>query len=246
MKYCSNSQYSNSVLPGGWRATGKLILAVIVSLIGTQCARAADIVWTNASSSNWSTAANWSPNQVPGSSDTAWITNNGTYTVTLNSGVTLAGLQLGGDSGTQTLNHTANTLTLNGPGGGTTNAVYNLAGGTLTGPGSLTLAGPMNWTGGTMSGTGKTIIASTGSLESEWHRFPHLESGLAERRHGHLDGGGSAPQWRHDQQQRQFHGQCQRDARLSGRERGQCLQQRRHLHPARRGLTTLLCVEQRR
>src|SRR5437879_1708548 len=44
---------------------------------------AADITWTNVSGGNWSTAANWSPNQVPGAGDNAFITNNGTYTATL-------------------------------------------------------------------------------------------------------------------------------------------------------------------
>jgi hypothetical protein len=63
-------------------------------------ARAATITWTNAAGGNWGTAANWNPNQVPGASDTALITSSGTYTVTLDSDVTLASLTLGGTSGT--------------------------------------------------------------------------------------------------------------------------------------------------
>ena len=68
-------------------------------------ARAATITWTNAAGGNWGTAANWNPNQVPGASDTALITSSGTYTVTLDSDVTLASLTLGGTSGTQTLDN---------------------------------------------------------------------------------------------------------------------------------------------
>jgi hypothetical protein len=63
--------------------------------------QAADIVWTNTAGGNWSSTNNWSPNQVPSTNDTAWITNNGTYAVTLDANVTLGGLALGGDSGTQ-------------------------------------------------------------------------------------------------------------------------------------------------
>jgi len=51
---------------------------------------------------------------VPSTNDVAWITTEGTYTVTLNAAATLAGLNLGGTSGTQTLNQVS-TLTLNGP-----------------------------------------------------------------------------------------------------------------------------------
>ena len=53
---------------------------------------------------------------MPSANDMAWITNNGTYTVTLNTNIALNGLILGGDSGTQTLNHATYTLTLNGSG----------------------------------------------------------------------------------------------------------------------------------
>ena len=45
--------------------------------------RAADIVWTNPGGGNWTGAANWTPNQVPGAGDNAFITNSGTYTVTI-------------------------------------------------------------------------------------------------------------------------------------------------------------------
>ena len=58
-------------------------------------APAADIVWTNTAGGNWSVAANWSPNQAPSTNDIAWITNNGIYTVTLDTSVTLSGLALG-------------------------------------------------------------------------------------------------------------------------------------------------------
>ncbi|MEJ0091452.1 MAG: hypothetical protein WDM80_17115, partial [Limisphaerales bacterium] len=77
---------------------------------------AATIVWTNTTSGSFGIAANWSPNAVPGSVDVAIITNTGTYKVTLATGTTLAGLQLGSTNGadTNTLDTSGQTLTLNG------------------------------------------------------------------------------------------------------------------------------------
>ena len=73
---------------------------------------AVTLTWTNTSGGAWSTTANWSPNQVPGSSDTAVITNTGNYTVTLNDSVSVAEIILGasGGSSTQTLSWTGGTL----------------------------------------------------------------------------------------------------------------------------------------
>jgi hypothetical protein len=56
---------------------------VAVGTILISTADAAPITWTNANGGNWSAAVNWSPNQVPGNSDDAIITNAGTYTVKL-------------------------------------------------------------------------------------------------------------------------------------------------------------------
>ena len=77
------------------------------------------IVWTNTASGSWSVTANWSPNQLPTVADDVFITNNGTYTVTLNIASTNGTLTLGGTSGTQTLAISSQTLTLNGAAGKT-------------------------------------------------------------------------------------------------------------------------------
>src|SRR4051812_33551195 len=60
------------------------------------------LTWTNAAGGNWSVAANWSPNQVPGASDSVLITADGTYTVVLADSVTVSNLTLGGPTGQQT------------------------------------------------------------------------------------------------------------------------------------------------
>ena len=90
---------------------------VLLSAAVCRC-HGADIVWTNTSSSNWSAPGNWSPNQVPGLADNVFITNNGTYTVTVNASATIVSLTLGGTSGTHTLllNNNDFPLNLNGAG----------------------------------------------------------------------------------------------------------------------------------
>jgi hypothetical protein len=126
--------------------------------------QAADIVWTNTAGGNWSSANNWSPNQVPGASDTAWITNNGTYTVTLNASATVASLTLGGTSGTQSFVVNANTLTLNVASTVGSNGSFNLGGGTLGGTGSFTVNGSFTWSSGYISNTGGVTLNGTSSL----------------------------------------------------------------------------------
>ncbi len=122
------------------------------------------ITWTNTSGGNWSVAANWSPNHVPGATIHAFITNSGTYTVTLDASVTVASLTLGGPSGTQSLVANANTLTLNGASTVGSNGSFNLGGGTLSGSGSLTVNGPFNWSSGTINNTGGVRLYGTSSL----------------------------------------------------------------------------------
>src|SRR5262249_25336572 len=112
-----------------------LLLVLGAGLASTQ---AADIAWTNINGGVWSAATNWSPNTVPGSPDNAYITNSGTYTVTLDVGATLSGLRAGGvGGGTQTLVNASQTFTLNGPGVLETNTIFNLSGGALDGTGQL-------------------------------------------------------------------------------------------------------------
>ena len=129
------------------------LLALVLALAAGAAVEASadNIVWTNSAGGNWATANNWSPHQVPGATDFAYITNSSTYTVTNSANTTVAGLTLGGDSGTQTL-VTSGTFTLNGDGQGNANATLNISGGTWGGSGMLTLAGPLNWTGGLITG----------------------------------------------------------------------------------------------
>ena len=65
--------------------------------------KSTDLVWTNTVGGNWATASNWSPNGVPGAADKAYITNNGSFTVSISSSAGLSKLILGGPGGAKTL-----------------------------------------------------------------------------------------------------------------------------------------------
>ena len=115
----------------------KKLLPILTFVFAACQLPAATLLWTNTSGGNWFVAANWSPNGVPGLSDTANITNNGTYTVMIATGtVAVAAYNLGGVSGTQTLAmQTANSVTANGT--VRANGILDMSSGSLLG--SLTI-----------------------------------------------------------------------------------------------------------
>lgn len=160
----ANGNPAASVQHAATRGTGANTLAWLGLLFGACLfsTRAADLFWTNASGGAWNSPSNWSPNQLPAAGDRVWITNSGTYTVTISGGGVAGELWLGGATGTQTLSLTSGTW-LVGNGTGNTNGVLRITGGTLGG-GSLVLAGPLNWSGGSITNTlrcgGGTISGS--------------------------------------------------------------------------------------
>ena len=112
-----------------------------------------EVDWIITSNGNWNTAANWSTGAVPVSTSEVFITLDGTYTVTLDVDATVAGLTLGGTTGTQTLSGSGKTLTLNGAGAVNSNGALNLTGGsTLAGSGTLTNQGTVTLDDSTVSG----------------------------------------------------------------------------------------------
>ena len=137
-----------------------MLLCVLVCL-GRCSSTAADLVWTNTAGGAWNTAANWAPNQIPTTNDHVWITNSGTYTVTISGNAAAGELTLGGATGTQTVSLTGGTF-LVGNGTGNTNAVLRISGGTLGGTGRLILAGPLNWSGGSI--TNAVVQCAGGSI----------------------------------------------------------------------------------
>jgi hypothetical protein len=130
-----------------------IVIACLLCLVltYTQPARAASYTWTNSAGGNWNAAANWSPNAVPGGTDSAAITTTGNYAVTVDDSESIGTLTLGASSGdgtVQMLNVSSGTFTVNNAGTGTGQGTLSVSGGELAGAGALTLAGPLNWTGG--------------------------------------------------------------------------------------------------
>src|SRR5437867_13322551 len=102
-------------------------------------ARGLDILFVNPTGGSFNDPANWQPSAVPGAQDTALITKDGTYAVSLNASVTVGSLVIGGNSGVQTLDfgNSAPTLTLNGASAINANAIVKQTTGTLDGPGTV-------------------------------------------------------------------------------------------------------------
>ena len=77
-------------------------VGVFIALFSAALApgRAATITWTNTASGGWNTAANWNPNSVPSTNDTAIITiTNLGVIVSLNGATTVGGITLGTNVG---------------------------------------------------------------------------------------------------------------------------------------------------
>jgi len=136
--------------------------------------RAADVVWTNLAGGNWATASGWSPNQVPGAMDKAFITNAGTYTVTISTANAVSNLVVGLDApGGQPVLSVQNTLTVGGGWDIGTNGVVDFIG-TLNGAGSVTNRGLFNFYASVLQGTGQFINQVQGRIDSFGGGFRYL------------------------------------------------------------------------
>jgi hypothetical protein len=120
--------------------------ALLFSLATALPGAAATLVWTNMAGGDWSTAVNWSPNQVPGPMDEAAITNTGTYTVTSSAGATAGTVTMSAPSGAQTLNLAGGAFFLAGAFNGNAQSVLALNG------------GDADWTGGSGATVGALIL----------------------------------------------------------------------------------------
>lgn len=108
--------------------------------------------WINPAGGAWETASNWSRGSVPTATDTVWIRQSGSYTVTVSTTRTIGKLLVGGTSGIQTLALTAGTVTmadtlLLGP-----TTALSISGATVNGAGLVESDGAVTWSGGTLSG----------------------------------------------------------------------------------------------
>lgn len=148
------------------------LLAWLLVVGAGHFAPAATLTWTNTSGGNWNFVANWSPNAVPGAADTANLTTPGIYTVTLNADATIAALNLGAASGTQTLAMSANTLT---PTVGVVNAngVLAISGGGVSGKLTVQAGGVMNFAGTAQKSLYSLTLVNQGTVNHTGGQLYH-------------------------------------------------------------------------
>lgn len=135
-------------------------------------ARAMDIHWAKPVNGSWSMASNWSPAQVPGAADRAFIDAAGAspYTVTLSTeasvGCVIVGTSTTSTSPQQSLTLVQGSVLTLGTSLGASQVQHSgLLGmsGTVNG-GDLHVYGTMLWSGGTINGTGTLFVGKTGIL----------------------------------------------------------------------------------
>ncbi len=175
------------------RYSGASLILIGLALLKPSYATAADLVWIGGTGA-WDAAPNWSPPQLPGPVDRVYITNNGTYTVTVDrSDPVIGGLTLGGAAGAQTLALDRTIFTLVSESTVDTNGHLVLLnnGATLVGPPTLTVHGSLTWSGGDMTAAGRTVIGADGTLlidgNCELNERTLINAGIATWSAGNFD-----------------------------------------------------------
>ncbi len=128
--------------------------------LGVTSSHAGTFIWMNPKGGAWSDPASWSPNSVPSTGDDAFITNSGTYDVTLDTSPTVKSLTIGGINGAQTFHTGTSTLSVNEFCTVNTNGAFDLEDGAFSGPGTLTVGGVFTWTGGVLANGGPETTVS--------------------------------------------------------------------------------------
>jgi len=162
------------------------VFAVLVLGLTAWTASGASFNWTNTNGGSWSTPENWDPNGVPGSGDTAVITNNGSYVVSGDAGSTVGSLVLGGGFGTQTLVIGQNGFSCSGAMTVSSGAVLVVSG--YFQAQSLSLAGAMNWADGWLTAAG--TIATNGVLNISGDAIKTLGAGASLTNYGTVNWSG--------------------------------------------------------
>ncbi len=163
------------------------LIASLLAALAVVNLHASTLTWTNTSGGVWSAPLNWDAHFVPRPFDSVNITGAGTYTVTVDTNVTIAGLTLGGATGLQTLTNNNQTVVITNALVGA-NGIFSLGGGSLSG-GQMTNQGTFNWSAGLVA-TAMTVAAA-GTLNVNGTGVT-LESALTNTGTIHWSGSGSS------------------------------------------------------
>jgi len=129
----------------------------------------AQISWTNATGGNWSSSANWSPNQVPIASNFVSFNVNGNYTVTLDVAAQVESLTFAAGSGSQVFSIPSQTLTLATNSSFAANCQISFGTGTISIlDGTLSLLGSVTSTNGTLDVAAGAAVNLTGGNTVNW------------------------------------------------------------------------------
>ena len=109
------------------------------------------LVWVGTSGGLWTDTNNWSPTYLPVANSDVFITNAGSYNITLNTSATVRSLTLGAPSGSQIISNTSQNLTITGSATIGSNGQLLFQGGTLN-AGSLTVNGLLSAQQATLAG----------------------------------------------------------------------------------------------
>ncbi|MEZ4697430.1 MAG: hypothetical protein R2832_13515 [Rhodothermales bacterium] len=146
----------------------RIAAALLIVFQAVNAGAQSTIEWTGGGDGvNWNDAANWSPQQVPGSADHAVIGGSGTYTVTMNANAVIARLTVGGSAGQQTLDTNNRTVTVSETATISANGVLFLSGGTFGATQGATVDGSFVWHSGYLDGqllaTNEATLTSSGA-----------------------------------------------------------------------------------
>lgn len=121
--------------------------------------------WRSPVSGRWQDASAWSEG-VPDVGRQAVIDVPGTYTVSVDVGGLVSGLQVGGPGAAVTLNLVSGILTLNDDATIHPGSVLQSQNGGLDGQGDLRVAGRMAWSTTALAGSGRLLIEPGGEMET--------------------------------------------------------------------------------
>lgn len=164
--------------------TRLLLTALMAVLAPAALAQTCTTSWTNPAGGDWSVGTNWNDG-VPDVSDTACITLAGTYTVASNStDRTVAGLVVGGASGTQTLT-TQSVFTVSGNAFVRPSGRWEMLNRTPGGADGIYMGGTLLVEGLLVHNGGTTLLDGGGTLDvapgGRWEMRNQASAGVAAR-----------------------------------------------------------------
>jgi len=140
--------------------------------------RAEEVFWVNDAGGNWSTVANWDTGTLPGEQDAVFITQPGSYIVSLDVSASISSLTVGDGLDAQKLNVGGQSIDISTAALVRANAVLDLNSGSISGDAPITIEGELNWNNGTLAGPSPLTIAAGATLNMPTSFDKHLSRPL--------------------------------------------------------------------